>query len=82
MKQIRESTYAFLDKKGIKYVPSEVNFFMMETNKPGADIAAKYAEKKIIIGRVWQEWPTHVRITIGNKEEMDKFTAATAEIFS
>jgi histidinol-phosphate aminotransferase len=82
MKQIRESTYAFLYKKGIKYVPSEVNFFMMETNKPGADIAAKYAEKKIIIGRVWQEWPTHVRITIGNKEEMDKFTAATAEIFS
>jgi histidinol-phosphate aminotransferase len=82
MKQIRENTYAFLDKKGIKYVPSEVNFFMMETNKPGADIAAKYAEKKIIIGRVWQEWPTHVRITIGSKEEMDKFNAATAEIFS
>jgi histidinol-phosphate aminotransferase len=82
MKQIREDLYSFLDKKKIKYVPSEVNFFMMETNHPGAEIAAKYAERRIIIGRVWQEWPTHVRISIGTQEEMNKFKQATSEIFS
>jgi len=80
MKRVRENTYAFLEKKNIKYVPSEVNFFMMETHRPGNEVAAAFAEKKIIIGRVWQEWPTHVRISIGTQEEMDKFTAALAQV--
>ena len=81
MKQVRENTFAFLEKKKIKYVPGEANFFMMETNRPGAEIAQKYAERKIIIGRVWQEWPTHVRVSVGTQEEMNKFMAATGEIF-
>ena len=80
MKQVRETTYAFLEKKNIRYVPSEVNFFMMETNHPGNEMAAKFAEKKIIIGRVWPEWPTHVRVSIGTPEDMNKFTTALGEI--
>ena len=82
MTQLRESNFAFLDKKKIKYVASETNFFMMETNRPGGEVAAEYAKRKVIIGRVWQEWPTHVRISIGTKADMDKFMAATGEIFS
>jgi len=81
-KKIRESTFAFLDKKNIKFVPSETNFFMMETKRPGMEVAKAYADKKIMIGRVWPAWPTHVRVTVGTQEEMDKFMAATAEIFA
>jgi histidinol-phosphate aminotransferase len=81
-KQIRENTFAFLDKKGIKFVPSETNFFMMETKRPGAEVAKAYMDKKIMIGRVWPAWPTHVRVTVGTQAEMDKFMAATAEIFA
>ncbi|NDJ15574.1 MAG: aminotransferase class I/II-fold pyridoxal phosphate-dependent enzyme, partial [Acidobacteriia bacterium] len=80
-KKIRDTTFTFLEKKKIKFVPSETNFFMMETNKPGAEVAKAYAAKKIMIGRVWPAWPTHVRVTVGTQEEMDKFMAATAEIF-
>jgi histidinol-phosphate aminotransferase len=81
-KKIRESTFAFLDKKNIKFVPSETNFFMMETKRPGAEVAKAYADKKIMIGRVWPAWPTHVRVTVGTQDEMDKFMAATAQIFA
>lgn len=80
-KQIRENTFNFLEKKKIKFVASETNFFMMETNKPGAEITKAYAAKKIMIGRVWPAWPTHVRVTVGTQSEMDKFMAATSEIF-
>jgi histidinol-phosphate/aromatic aminotransferase/cobyric acid decarboxylase-like protein len=55
---------------------------MMETKRPGAEVAKAYMEKKIMIGRVWPAWPTHVRVTVGTQNEMDKFMAATAQIFA
>lgn len=79
-KRIREDVFSFLEKKKIKYVPSETNFFMMEVNRPGAEYARAMAEQKIMIGRVWAAWPTKVRVTVGTQAEMDKFKAAADKI--
>jgi histidinol-phosphate aminotransferase len=81
-KKIRENTFEFLDKRGIKYIASESNFFMMEVGKPGAEIAKSMTEHKVYIGRVWPIWPTKVRVTIGTQEEMDKFKAALDKVMS
>jgi histidinol-phosphate/aromatic aminotransferase/cobyric acid decarboxylase-like protein len=80
MKQVREDTFAFLEKKNIKYVPSEANFFMMEVNRPGGEFAKAMADNKVMIGRIWPAWPTKVRVTVGTKEEMAKFQAAVSKI--
>jgi histidinol-phosphate aminotransferase len=79
-KRIRENTFAFLQKKGISFIPSETNFFMMEVNRPGTEFAQALAAQKVIIGRVWPAWPTKVRVTVGTQEEMDKFTAAVSKV--
>lgn len=79
-KRTREDVLSFLEKKKIKYVPSETNFFMMEVNRPGGEYARAMAEQKIMIGRVWPAWPTKVRVTIGTQAEMDKFKAAVEKI--
>lgn len=79
-KRIRENTFAFLEKKGVQYVPSETNFFMMEVHKPGQEFAQAMAAEKIFIGRVWAAWPTKVRVTVGTQAEMDKFMAAYDKI--
>ena len=79
-KRVRENTFAFLEKKGIKYIPSETNFFMMEVNRPGTEFAQAMAAQKVIIGRVWPAWPTKVRVTVGTQAEMDKFTAAVSKV--
>jgi histidinol-phosphate aminotransferase len=79
-KKIREDVFAFLEKKNIKYVPSETNFFMMEVGRPGTEYAKAMADRKIMIGRVWQAWPTKVRVTVGTQEEMNKFKAAVEQI--
>ena len=79
-KRIRENTFAFLDKKGVKYIPSETNFFMMEVGKPGQEFAQAMAAEKVIIGRVWAAWPTKVRVTVGTQDEMDKFKAAFEKV--
>ena len=75
-RRIREDTFQFLDKKGVQYIPSETNFFMMEVNRPGGAFANAMAENKVIIGRVWPVWPTKVRVTVGSEDDMTKFKAA------
>jgi histidinol-phosphate aminotransferase len=81
-KQIRENTFEFLEKKNIKYVPSEANFFMMEVGRPGAEFAKAMADNKVMIGRIWKAWPTKVRVTVGTQAEMAKFQAAVAKIMA
>ncbi len=79
-KRVRENTFEFLEKKGVKYVPSEANFFMMEVGRPGAEFAQAMAAQKVMIGRVWPAWPTKVRVTVGTQEEMDKFKMAYLKV--
>jgi histidinol-phosphate aminotransferase len=81
-KDVRADTFAFLEKKGIPYIPSETNFFMMEVNRPGGEFAKAIAEQKVIIGRVWPAWPTKVRVTVGTQEEMYKFQAAVEKVWA
>ncbi|HEV8148444.1 MAG TPA: pyridoxal phosphate-dependent aminotransferase [Bryobacteraceae bacterium] len=81
-KKIREDVFEFLEKKNVKYVPSEANFFMMEVGRPGGDFARALAEHKVIIGRVWPAWPTKVRVTIGTQDEMNKFKAACEKVMA
>ena len=38
------------------------------------------AARNVFIGRAWPAWPTHVRITVGTKLEMEKFRAAYQEV--
>jgi len=76
-KQIRENTFSFLEKKGISFVPSQGNFFMMEVKGfTGQQVNTAMATHKVMIGRIWQEWPQMVRVTVGTYEEMGKFNAA------
>jgi histidinol-phosphate/aromatic aminotransferase/cobyric acid decarboxylase-like protein len=81
-KRIRENTLEFLEKKNVKYIPSEGNFFMMEVGRPGAEFARAMAEQKVYIGRVWPVWPTKVRVTVGTQAEMEKFKTAFGKALS
>ena len=78
---IRASTLEFLDKKNIKYVPSESNKFMMDAQRPGMELVRALAAEKVFIGRVWPAWPTHVRVTVGTAEEMKKFQTALMKVW-
>ena len=80
LKRVRDNTFEFLEKKGISFIPSQANFFMMEVKRPGQEFAKAMADEKVIIGRIWPVWPTKVRVTVGTQEEMNKFTAAVAKI--
>jgi len=77
---IRSDTFAWLDSKGYSYVPSVSNCFMLDAKRPAKEIIAAMAARNVFIGRAWPAWPTHVRITVGTKSEMERFQAAYQEV--
>ena len=77
---VRSETFAWLDRNGYSYVPSVSNCFMLDTKRPAKEVIETMKARNVFIGRAWPVWPTHVRITVGTKSEMDKFQAAFQEV--
>lgn len=76
-KKNRDLAFEHLEKAGVRYIPSGTNFFMIQVKgMTGQQVNAAMAKHKVMIGRVWQEWPEMVRVTVGTYEEMGKFNAA------
>ncbi|HWE39361.1 MAG TPA: pyridoxal phosphate-dependent aminotransferase [Isosphaeraceae bacterium] len=73
---IRADTLAWLGAKGYHTLPTEANMFMVDVRRPGREVFEAMLQHKVAIGRVWPSLPTHVRITVGTREEMAKFKRA------
>jgi len=81
-KDIRDNVFEFLEAKNISYVKSEANHFMMDVKRPGGEVVKGLADQNVFIGRLWPAWPTHVRVSIGTQEDMDKFKAALMKVMA
>jgi histidinol-phosphate aminotransferase len=77
---IRQKTFDWLASQGYPAVPSQANFFMVDTKRPAKEVIDAMAAKNVYIGRAWPAWPTHVRITVGTQSEMDAFQPAFAAV--
>lgn len=73
---IRDDLFVWLDKRGYGYIRSDANMVMIDSKRPGRETAAAMLQNKVAIGRAWQALPTHVRVTIGTRDEMEKFKGA------
>jgi histidinol-phosphate aminotransferase len=76
----RDNTIAFLEKHNFKVIPSVSNKFMVDTKRPTRDAVAALRKENIFVGRPWPALPTHIRVTVGTKEEMEKFQAAFVKV--
>jgi histidinol-phosphate aminotransferase len=76
---IRNDVFSWLAANKYSFVPSETNCFMIDVKRPGKQFIQAMESKKVYIGRVWPIWPTHVRITVGTKPEMEAFKKAFKE---
>jgi len=82
IKDVREDVFAFMDKHKFSYVPSVSNKFMVDVKRPGNEIVLALRQEKVYIGRVWPTWPTHVRVSVGTQDEMNKFKAAFLKVMA
>src|SRR5258705_2767530 len=77
---VRSETFAWLDRNGYSYVPSVSNCFMLDSKRPAKEMIEAMAARNVFIGRAWPVWPTHVRITVGTKPDMEKFQIIFREV--
>ena len=73
---IRQKTFDWLSRQGYSFVPSQTNFFMVDTKRPAKEVIEAMAAKNVYIGRIWPVWPTYSRITVGTQPEMNAFMTA------
>jgi len=73
--QSSECTY------GYECIPSEANFFMVEIGREIQPVIEEFRGKKVMVGRPFPPMTTHMRVSVGTAEEMDRFMKAFKEIF-
>ncbi len=78
--QVRAATFAWLDSNGYQYIPSQANFFLLDTKHPAKEVIAAMAQQNVVIGRVWPAMPSYSRVTIGTSEEMAAFQQAWQKV--
>lgn len=78
---LREATADQLRSQGFEVIPSETNFFMVHTGRPASEVRAAFRERDIAVGRDFPPMLDYLRVSIGTKDEMDRFLAGWNEIF-
>jgi histidinol-phosphate aminotransferase len=62
---------------GIHYVPSFANFVLVELHRDAEPLAEALLTRGVIVRPMrWMGLPTTIRVTVGTREENDKFLAA------
>ena len=79
---VRSSVFAWLERNGYSYIPSQSNCFMLDVKRPAKEVIAAMAAQNVHIGRIWPVWPTCTRITVGTAAEMDQFQAALKKVMT
>jgi histidinol-phosphate aminotransferase len=79
---IREDVFTWLKARGMRYLPSETNFAMIEVGRPGAEVTAALAAKRVVISGPRKHMDNWVRISFGTPVEMAAFKTAFAQVMA
>jgi histidinol-phosphate aminotransferase len=78
--EARAFVTAELDTMGYKSIPSQANFIMFDCKRPVMPLIGALKQHNVRVGRLFPALPSHMRLTIGKKSEMETFFAAFREI--
>jgi histidinol-phosphate aminotransferase len=78
---LRKKTASELEAYGYQTIPSETNFFMVSIGREIQPVIEEFRTKKVMVGRPFPPMTTHMRVSIGTADEMDRFMKAFKEIF-
>jgi histidinol-phosphate aminotransferase len=78
--ETRALTIAELEKMGYQTIPSQANFIMFDAKRPVVSLIQSLKQRKILVGRLFPAMPSHMRLTIGKRAEMEAFLSAFREV--
>ena len=62
-----------LAKIGLKYIPSEANFVMIDVKRPVFPMIGALRQRGVQVGRLFPALPNYMRVTVGKRSEMETF---------
>lgn len=71
-----------LARLGYKHIPSHANFVMIDMKRPVQPLIAALREGGVQVGRLFPSLPNHMRVTIGKREEMERFLTNLSTVLS
>ncbi|MGH7654519.1 MAG: pyridoxal phosphate-dependent aminotransferase [Gemmatimonadaceae bacterium] len=78
--QLRQETIGYLKTLGYESIPSDTNFFMVHLRRPVKPVIAAFEKKGVLVGRPFPPMTEHLRVSVGNPDEMNRFKVAFKEI--
>jgi histidinol-phosphate aminotransferase len=82
IKATRDNVLSWATGKGYSFIPSVSNKFMIDVKMPARQYIDGMVKEKVLVGRAWPSLPTHVRVSIGLPEEMEKWKTAHAKVMA
>lgn len=79
-REVRESLYQDLRGMGLKFIPSETNFVMVDLERPAGPVIKALEQRQVLVGRLFPSMPNHMRVTLGTSEEMKVFVREFKEV--
>jgi histidinol-phosphate aminotransferase len=81
MREARAMTFEHLKARGLRYIPSNANMFMVDwKTRQGSEMRQALRAESIDIGRSWPIWPTMSRVTVGSMSDMTAFCEAVDRV--
>ena len=68
------------DRLGLSYFPAYGNFVMFDARRPSQTVFEELLKKGIIARARWTYYPTHIRVTVGSREQNEKFVQALEQV--
>jgi len=79
-RQTKEFVVNEIGRLGFQHIPSQANFMMIDVRRPVRPLIDALNQRGVQVGRAFPALPTHMRVTIGKQDEMEKFLAAFREV--
>jgi histidinol-phosphate/aromatic aminotransferase/cobyric acid decarboxylase-like protein len=77
---LRKKTTSELQSLGYAVIPSETNFFMVDLKRPIVPVIGEFQKRGVLVGRPFPPMNQHLRVSVGNADEMSRFMVAFREI--
>ena len=79
--QTRNAMSSELESRGFEVIPSETNFFMVDTRRPVEEVQAAFEERGVLVGRPFPPMNQHLRVSVATEDHVDRFFEAWKEVF-
>lgn len=76
----RADLMRFFEAHGFDHTRSVSNKLMVDARRPTQEVIDGLKARGVYVGRPWAVWPTHVRVSLGTRAEMQRFKTAFLEV--